>query len=239
MRACRRWVSTLPTRVNSRSCSTRSSLGCNSSGRSPISSRNSVPAPAISNLPARRSAAPVNAPRSWPNSSLSSRPCGMAEQLTATNGARRRALEVDRARHQFLAGAALAADQHHVDLVVADHPPDELVDFLHRRAAADDLAAHQFAVEFFLDSFELGGLRRRLGRARRGRHHQVEVLERLGQVVVSAALERLDRVVHRAGRGDHDDRRRASLLARGAQHFEAAHAGHDDVDQGDVETPAG
>ena len=101
---------------------------------------------------------------------------------------------------------------------------------------ADDLAAHQLAVELFLDSFQLGGLRRGLGRACRGRHHQVEVLEWLGEIVAGAALERLDSVVHRAGRGDHDDRRRASLLARGAQHFEAAHARHDDVDQGDVET---
>jgi len=145
---------------------------------------------------------------------------------------------VDSVRHQLLAGAALAPDQYHVDFVVADHAPDKLVNLLDGRAVPDDLAAHQLAVELFLDSFELGGLRRRLRRARGGRHHQVEVLERLGEIVASAALERLDRVVHRTGRGDHDDRRRASPLARGRQHFEAAHAGHDDVHQGDVETAA-
>ena len=147
-------------------------------------------------------------------------------------------LEVDRARHQLLAGAALAAHQDHVYLVVADHPSDELVDFLDGRAMPDDLAASQLAVELLLHSFQLGGLRRGLGRARGRGHHQVEVFERLGQVIARPALERFDRVVHRAGRGDHDDGRRASLLARGRQHFEAAHAGHDDVNQGDVETPA-
>ena len=36
--------------------------------------------------PARRAAAPVNAPCAWPNSSLSSRCSGSAAQLTATNG---------------------------------------------------------------------------------------------------------------------------------------------------------
>ena len=43
-----------PTRVNSRSCSTRSSLTCADSGISPISSRKSVPPSASSNLPRRR-----------------------------------------------------------------------------------------------------------------------------------------------------------------------------------------
>ena len=57
--------------------------------------------------------APVNAPFSWPNSSLSTSSRGSAAQLTLTSGRSRRALcVVDRARHQLLAGAGLARDQH-------------------------------------------------------------------------------------------------------------------------------
>ena len=47
-------------------------LGLAARLRSPISSRNSVPPEASSNLPGRASWASVNAPFSWPNSSLSS-----------------------------------------------------------------------------------------------------------------------------------------------------------------------
>ena len=57
---------------------------------SPISSRKSVPPSASSNRPSRRSAAPVNAPFSWPNSSLSSSVSGSAPQLTAMNALPRR-----------------------------------------------------------------------------------------------------------------------------------------------------
>ena len=59
---------------------------------SPISSRNSVPPSADSNRPTRRSVAPVNAPRSCPNSSLSSRFSESAAQCTATKAPRARAL---------------------------------------------------------------------------------------------------------------------------------------------------
>ena len=74
-----------PTRSNVPSCSTRSSLACTSMPSSPISSRNSVPPCAASNRPARVATAPVNAPFSWPNSSLSISVAGMAAQLTRTN----------------------------------------------------------------------------------------------------------------------------------------------------------
>ena len=80
------------------------------SASSPISSRNSVPPFATSNRPGLLALAPVNAPFTWPNSSLSSRFSGIAPQLTATNGASRRSRQVvDRARDELLAGAALAA----------------------------------------------------------------------------------------------------------------------------------
>ncbi len=54
--------------------------------RSAISSSNSVPRLASSNLPMRRRSAPVKAPRSWPNSSLSRRPEGIAPQFNVMSG---------------------------------------------------------------------------------------------------------------------------------------------------------
>ena len=53
---------------------------------SPISSRNSVPLSACSKRPRRAAAAPVNAPRSWPNNSDSSKSFGIAAVLMAING---------------------------------------------------------------------------------------------------------------------------------------------------------
>ena len=76
--------------VNSPDWRTRSSRVWASSGMSPISSRNNVPPAACSKRPAARAAAPVNAPRSWPNSSASISSRGIAAMLIATNGAARR-----------------------------------------------------------------------------------------------------------------------------------------------------
>ena len=58
----------------------------------PISSRKMVPPSACMNLPILSPAAPVNAPATWPNSSLSSRFSGRAPQATSTNGLSRRPL---------------------------------------------------------------------------------------------------------------------------------------------------
>ena len=58
---------------------------------SPISSRKRVPPSASSKRPLRLVIAPVNAPFSCPNSSLSSRSRGMAPQFTGTKGWSRRA----------------------------------------------------------------------------------------------------------------------------------------------------
>jgi hypothetical protein len=51
-----------------------------------------VPRWAASNTPGRERSAPVNAPLSWPKSSLSRRVSAKAAQLTATNGRSRRGL---------------------------------------------------------------------------------------------------------------------------------------------------
>ncbi len=75
-----------PSRSISRSCTARSSLACSRTSISLTSSSSSVPPCAASNLPIRRAIAPLNAPFSWPNSSLSSSASGIAAQLSATNG---------------------------------------------------------------------------------------------------------------------------------------------------------
>src|SRR5439155_1062345 len=80
------WIGCVPpTRKKLRSSSTRSSLTCVAAGISPTSSRKIVPSFASSKRPRRRSAAPVKAPFSWPNSSLSSSVSGIAAQFTAMN----------------------------------------------------------------------------------------------------------------------------------------------------------
>ena len=75
-----------PRRVILLSWRTRSILTCSESGMSPISSRNNVPPLASSNMPFFRLTAPVKAPFSYPNSSLSSRFSGTPPMFIATNG---------------------------------------------------------------------------------------------------------------------------------------------------------
>ncbi len=74
----------LPNRSIDRSSSTRSSLTWTCIGRSPISSRKIVEWLASSKRPICRARAPVNAPFSRPNSSLSTSVSGMAAQFTRT-----------------------------------------------------------------------------------------------------------------------------------------------------------
>jgi hypothetical protein len=71
-----------------------------------------VPLSAISNRPLRAASAPVKAPFSWPNSSLSSSSLGIAPQLIGTNGRCRRGEASWIARDHFLAGAGLPENQH-------------------------------------------------------------------------------------------------------------------------------
>ena len=106
-------------------------------GMSPISSRNSVPPAACSKRPRRIACAPVNAPRSCPNNSLSSRSRGIAAMLSAMNGiARACAVFVQRTRNDFLAAARFSGEQHrHIGL---RQPSDGTKDLLHRRRLAQD-----------------------------------------------------------------------------------------------------
>ena len=95
-----------------------------------------MPPSACSNMPTLVSLAPVNAPRTWPNSSLSNSVSTTAEQLS---GMKRRAWRgpsrVQRLGDQLLAGAGLAGDQHGAH--VRRQAADRIEQLLHRRAPAD------------------------------------------------------------------------------------------------------
>ena len=72
-----------PTLMNSPLSSTRNKRAWVGKGNSPTSSRKIVPPLASPKYPFRSPIAPVNAPFSWPNSSESIVPSGMAPQFTA------------------------------------------------------------------------------------------------------------------------------------------------------------
>ncbi len=75
-----------PTRSNSPDSMTRRSLACWLDGTLAISSRKSVLPSASSKRPMRSALASVNAPRTWPNSSLSKTPSAMPPAFTVTIG---------------------------------------------------------------------------------------------------------------------------------------------------------
>ena len=197
-----------PTRKNSSSCSTCSSLACSAGGISPISSRKMVPPSASSNLPGFSLVAPVKAPRSWPKSSLSSSSPGSAAQLILTKGLPRRGERAwIVARETSLPTPRLAADQHrHVGVGDAvDHVPDGQ----HGRAGGDEVLRHPAPRLAALDAaMSLEHHRRRLARPHRGDDgYGLRLVRRRGPRCRAAAfdglaqllrLDRLDQVVARA-----------------------------------------
>ena len=156
---------------------------------SPISSRKSVPPSACSKRPRRVVCAPVKAPRSWPNSSDSSRSFGIAAVLMATNGPLARAVLVQRVGDQLLARARLAGDQHRDDALA--QPADRPEHVLHRRRLAEDLrhlGGHRLGL-----APRAGFLRRRGGSGR-----PPWARRRAWQVVEGAAPEGADGAVVRS-----------------------------------------
>ena len=102
-----------PRRSNSRSCSTRRSfdLRLRAGARRPRR-ETAFPVGELEAPDLRRWTAPVNAPFSCPNSSLSRSPAEIAAQFTFTSGRSRRGLRfVNGPRDQLLARAGLAEDE--------------------------------------------------------------------------------------------------------------------------------
>ena len=140
---------------------------------------------------------------------------------------------MERARHELLAGAALAVDQNRRAARRRLH--DQVEHLLHPRAAADDLAeAVGVRLQVLAERAVLGdepALRE--GVAHDGQHFVV--LERLGDVVEGAALHRRDRALDRRERGDHQHRQVVVDLLQLVERGHAVHARHHDVDDGGVE----
>ena len=163
-----------------------------------------MPLCACSNRPCRLPTAPVNAPRTWPNSSASSRVSGIALQLSATKRCDPpRAVVVDGARDDFLAGSGLARDEDRARRV--RDGLEQLEHFAHRAAASDDafepipllkLRAQVRVLGFQPSLFERGF----------ECVEQLFELERLGDEVRRAAPDHVHGVAHRAVAGDDDAR---------------------------------
>ena len=129
-----------PTRVNFRSSSTRSRSSCSFGAdvADLVEEQRAAGAP-TSNLPLWRATAPVNAPLLVAEQLRLEQRLG---QRRARHGHERpvgaRALGVDGAREQLLAGAALA--EHQDRRVAPRGRARQLEDLLHRRALADHVA---------------------------------------------------------------------------------------------------
>jgi hypothetical protein len=136
---------------------------------------------------------------------------------------------VEGARHDLLAGAALAADQH-ADVAgrdVADLAPQ----LAHRRAVAEHELLEIVARDLGPTELTFGG-----GAAGRSLDHRDQLLLGVGldHVVEGAAAQRRGRGPRRVIAGQHDDRRGEIALAELAQDRQAVQARHVHVEQDDV-----
>ena len=173
---------------------------------SPISSRNSVPPSACSKRPRR------DRLRAGERAALVAEQLGFEQVLRDRRGVdrderprRARAVPVQRARDQLLAGARFAGDQHRrVATATAGRwrgtPPASPAPGRASRATSRGRLARGLAAQAF---------------ARRARRISVDRLvdvERLGQIFERAALERRDRAVEIRVRGHDDDRQLGMAL---------------------------
>ena len=165
--------------------------------------------------------APVNAPRSWPKSSDSSRSFGIAAVLIATNGPRARGLCRCSARATS-------------SLPVPDSPVISTVAFdCDRRPIARNTSCIAGAWPSISGVSAADGAaacrRRRLGARAADQRERVVDVERLRQVLERAALERRHRAVEVRVRG-HDDHRHVRIaLLDLVEQREARFARHADV----------
>ena len=122
----------------------------------------SVPLWAASNLPILRSVAPVNAPRSWPNSSLASSSSERAAQLRHTNTFLARGLESCTARATSSLPTPLSPRMSTVALLAAARAISSVI-FFTTAALAHDLAVHPQALAELHDlGADLGEVLRQL-----------------------------------------------------------------------------
>ena len=128
-----------------------------------------MPPCAISKRPLRSCRASVNAPRTWPNISLSKSDDGDAAEIDLDERpAGTPAVAMDRFGDELLAGAALAGDQHRrVGRGDASH---QLQDAQQPRVLADQVAEVVPPIQLLARRHALVRLRARRGEAERGLH---------------------------------------------------------------------
>ena len=139
---------------------------------------------------------------------------------------RARRVLVQRARDELLAGAALAGDEHRGRRVgdALEHRVERrgslgLSPMIPKRAVPRASARPASRVAS-------APARSRVRSALRDDGAHLALVERLGQVVERAGLQRLDRVVDGAVRGDHHDRQLGIVAQRCAQELHAVDLGH-------------
>ena len=192
-----------------------------------------MPPCACSIRPGRAAAAPVNAPRAWPNSSFSSSDSVSAAQFRATNGfGGAAAAGVNRPRHQLLAGAGLAGDQHRARSPHAARAISSLTRSI-GGLDADQRADRAGRIDLALQEIDLARQLTALGR-RSHPHQQLVAEERLLHEIDRAELHRLDRGVDGAEAGHDDERGIDAQIAQLPEDVEAGDAGHAHVGQDDV-----
>ena len=145
-----------------------------------------------------------------------------------------RAQLVKRARDEFLARPGLSADERRSH--VRRQPSDEREHVLHHGAAADHAAELEPLREVALEREHIAMLRRFVA-DRREELTNARQIERLGQVVASAELDRFDGAVDGAVAGHQHDAGARIDLANRPQHVEPRDAGHPHVEQHEVGRP--
>ena len=188
---------------------------------------------AYSNLPIRRPIAPVKAPCSCPNSSLSRMLPGRAEMLSGTKGLLLRGLFWCSARATSSLPVPLSPWISTV-LSVGATKTKRLDDPVHLGAGADDPLEAEFLVE---PAVELGVAADQADAGRRflDRRAQLADIERFGEVGVGAVLHGRDGRIDRAVPRDDDDFRVGQLLLGLGEDLQAVdfvhfHVGDDDVE---------
>ena len=138
---------------------------------------------------------------------------------------------MDRLGEERLARAALARQEHRRPGF--GQPADGREELLHLGALADHVAERVAELDLAPQALVLPAEPPLLqGLA----HHQLQLvdLEGLDQVVVGAFLQGLDRGLGGGEGGDDHHRHRLAELLEAPQHLEPVHAGHLEVDEGEV-----
>ena len=192
-----------------------------------------MPPFASANLPACLSMAPVNEPFSCPNRIEFDQRLGQRaaidddERLAAPIGA-----ALNRARHQFLADAGFAFDQHRN--VRLGRPLGEPHGARHQFRAGDNVAKTEFAgvasrrpAQFVLERVDAQRIA--------DRHLKTLGADRLDDKIGRARAHGGDDDLDRAVRGLHDRRNRDIALAHPRQHAHAVEIGHHEVEDDEID----